>query len=254
MQQIHRELISEQKHNFFSTRPRRGKSKCVKFVSFSIHSSSNLDDKYRCCLSSSCLIRVDQIFFSPNTERVGKLLRDACKHSKTRWVWMCAFVLSSSCWEWNSSSVMGSIKHLWCLHTLQSNKVYKKNCLKPRPKCWSNQFLLSDSLLGSASEEEEDDDNSTASSVMKHHSIHSSLPPAPGETNNNSLPHSDISSSIGQVRIKRKTVITLQCSWTIIIIVWQVKLFLFASEDNKAIKTTPQFRKCDKNHRTIHLW
>lgn len=53
--------------------------------------------------------------------------------------------------------------------------------------------------MGSASEDEEDDDNSTASSVLKHHSLHSSLPPAPGETNNNSLPHSDISSSIGQV-------------------------------------------------------
>ncbi|CAG9854581.1 unnamed protein product [Phyllotreta striolata] len=54
-----------------------------------------------------------------------------------------------------------------------------------------------ESLMGSASEDEEDDDNSTASSVLKHHPIHSSLPPAPGETNNNSLP-SDISSSIGQ--------------------------------------------------------
>ncbi|KAJ3650663.1 hypothetical protein Zmor_016748 [Zophobas morio] len=56
----------------------------------------------------------------------------------------------------------------------------------------------SNSLMGSASEDEEDDDNSTASSVLKHHSLHGSLPPAPGETNNNSLPHSDISSSIGQ--------------------------------------------------------
>lgn len=54
--------------------------------------------------------------------------------------------------------------------------------------------------MGSASEDEEDDDNSTASSVLKHHTLHGSLPPAPGETNNNSLPHSDISSSIGQVR------------------------------------------------------
>ncbi|CAH1981582.1 unnamed protein product [Acanthoscelides obtectus] len=52
--------------------------------------------------------------------------------------------------------------------------------------------------MGSASEDEEDDDNSTASSVLKHHPLHGSLPPAPGETNNNSLPHSDISSSIGQ--------------------------------------------------------
>ncbi|XP_044260380.1 LIM/homeobox protein Lhx5 isoform X1 [Tribolium madens] len=56
----------------------------------------------------------------------------------------------------------------------------------------------SNSLMGSASEDEEDDDNSTASSVLKHHTLHGSLPPAPGETNNNSLPHSDISSSIGQ--------------------------------------------------------
>ncbi|KAF7286292.1 hypothetical protein GWI33_006165 [Rhynchophorus ferrugineus] len=55
-----------------------------------------------------------------------------------------------------------------------------------------------DSLMGSASEDEEEDDNSTASSVLKHHPLHSSLPPAPGETNNNSLPHSDISNSIGQ--------------------------------------------------------
>ncbi|XP_018329138.1 LIM/homeobox protein Lhx5 [Agrilus planipennis] len=55
-----------------------------------------------------------------------------------------------------------------------------------------------DSLLGSASEDDEDDDNSTTSSVMKHHSLHSSLPPAPGETNNNSLSHSDIGSSISQ--------------------------------------------------------
>lgn len=54
-----------------------------------------------------------------------------------------------------------------------------------------------DPLLGSASEDEEDDDNSTTSSVLKHHSLHGSLPPAPGETNNNSLPHSDISSTIG---------------------------------------------------------
>lgn len=53
--------------------------------------------------------------------------------------------------------------------------------------------------MGSASEDEEDDESSTASSVLKHHSLHGSLPPAPGETNNNSLPHSDISSSIGQV-------------------------------------------------------
>lgn len=53
--------------------------------------------------------------------------------------------------------------------------------------------------MGSASEDEEDEDNSTASSVLKHHSLHSSLTPAAGETNNNSLPHSDISSSIGQV-------------------------------------------------------
>lgn len=56
-----------------------------------------------------------------------------------------------------------------------------------------------DSLMGSASEDEDDDDNSTASSILKHHTIHGSLPPAPGETNNNSLPHSDISGSIGQV-------------------------------------------------------
>ncbi|XP_044763435.1 LIM/homeobox protein Lhx5 isoform X2 [Coccinella septempunctata] len=56
-----------------------------------------------------------------------------------------------------------------------------------------------DSLMGSASEDEDDDDNSTASSILKHHtSIHGNLPPAPGETNNNSLPHSDISGSIGQ--------------------------------------------------------
>ncbi|KAH0998423.1 hypothetical protein HUJ05_010927, partial [Dendroctonus ponderosae] len=55
-----------------------------------------------------------------------------------------------------------------------------------------------DSLLGSASEDDEDDESSTASSVLKHHTIHGSLPPAPGETNNNSLPHSDISNSIGQ--------------------------------------------------------
>ncbi|KAG5888691.1 hypothetical protein JTB14_026259 [Gonioctena quinquepunctata] len=55
-----------------------------------------------------------------------------------------------------------------------------------------------ESLMGSASEDEDDDDNSTASSVLKHHSIHSSIPPAPGETNNNSLSHSDISSSLGQ--------------------------------------------------------
>lgn len=60
--------------------------------------------------------------------------------------------------------------------------------------------FVSDSLMGSASEDEEDDDNSTASSVLKHHPLHGSLPPAPGETNNNSLPHSDISSSIGQVK------------------------------------------------------
>ncbi|XP_056633134.1 LIM/homeobox protein Lhx5 [Diorhabda carinulata] len=54
-----------------------------------------------------------------------------------------------------------------------------------------------ESLMGSASEDEEDDENSTTSSVVKHHSIHGSLPPAPGETNNNSLPP-DISSSLGQ--------------------------------------------------------
>lgn len=61
-------------------------------------------------------------------------------------------------------------------------------------------FLFADSLLGSASEEEEDDENSTTSSVLKHHGIHGSLPPAPGETNNNSLPHTDINNTIGQVR------------------------------------------------------
>lgn len=55
--------------------------------------------------------------------------------------------------------------------------------------------------MGSASEDEEDDDASTASSVLKHHTIHSSLPAAPGETNNNSIT-SDIASSIGQVRLK----------------------------------------------------
>lgn len=66
-------------------------------------------------------------------------------------------------------------------------------------------FLVSDSLLGSASEDEEDDDNSTASSVLKHHPLHGSLPSAPGETNNNSLSHSDIGSSIGQVCFKQNT-------------------------------------------------
>lgn len=60
-------------------------------------------------------------------------------------------------------------------------------------------FSFADSLLGSASEEEEDDENSTTSSVLKHHGIHGSLPPAPGETNNNSLPHTDINNTIGQV-------------------------------------------------------
>lgn len=69
--------------------------------------------------------------------------------------------------------------------------------------------------MGSASEDEEDDDNSTASSVLKHHTIHSSLP-APGETNNNSLAHSDISSSIGQVLTllkpsPAKQLITITC-------------------------------------------
>lgn len=73
---------------------------------------------------------------------------------------------------------------------------YAKNgfCYK---KITFNYF--SDPLLGSASEDDEDDDNSTTSSVLKHHSIHGSLPPGPGETNNNSLPHSDISSTIGTV-------------------------------------------------------
>lgn len=72
----------------------------------------------------------------------------------------------------------------------------------PHSNCQPDSDTLSsaDSLMGSASEDEEDDDNSTASSVLKHHTLHGSLPPAPGETNNNSLPHSDISSSIGQVR------------------------------------------------------
>ncbi|XP_065172853.1 LIM/homeobox protein Lhx1 [Atheta coriaria] len=50
----------------------------------------------------------------------------------------------------------------------------------------------------SGSEDEEDDDNSTGSSVMKHHPLHSGLPPMGAETNNNSLSHSDIGSSIGQ--------------------------------------------------------
>ncbi|XP_050316204.1 LIM/homeobox protein Lhx5 isoform X1 [Anthonomus grandis grandis] len=59
-----------------------------------------------------------------------------------------------------------------------------------------------DSLLGSASEDEEDDESSTTSSVLKHHSLHGSLPPAPGETNNNSLPHSDISNSIQDPKVE----------------------------------------------------
>lgn len=62
-------------------------------------------------------------------------------------------------------------------------------------------LFFPDPLLGSASEDDEDDDNSTTSSVLKHHPIHGALPPAPGETNNNSLPHSDISSTIGTVSI-----------------------------------------------------
>lgn len=127
-------------------------------------------------VSSSCLIRVDQIFFSPRRV-VDKLLRDACKHSKFS-LSVCTFPLTFS----------NRINEIFMMFEALKNFFY---------------YSVIESLLGSASEEEEDDDNSTASSVMKHHSIHSSLPPAPGETNNNSLPHSDISSSIGQVRNKR---------------------------------------------------
>lgn len=60
------------------------------------------------------------------------------------------------------------------------------------------RLCFADTLL-SGSEDEEDDDASTTSTVLKHHTIHSSLPSAPGETNNNSLTHSEISNGIGQV-------------------------------------------------------
>ncbi|CAH1382149.1 LIM/homeobox protein Lhx5 isoform X2 [Tenebrio molitor] len=84
------------------------------------------------------------------------------------------------------------------LYVLDDNKFICKNDYLNGNKTAAITGHHQDSLMGSASEDEEDDDNSTASSVLKHHTLHGSLPPAPGETNNNSLPHSDISSSIGQ--------------------------------------------------------
>lgn len=68
-------------------------------------------------------------------------------------------------------------------------------------------FFFADSLLGSASEDEEDDDTSSTGTVLKHHgSLHSSGgltgSGVAGETNNNSLSHGEIASSLGTVSDK----------------------------------------------------
>ena len=60
--------------------------------------------------------------------------------------------------------------------------------------------FFTDSILGSGTEDEDDDDASNSSSVLQH-KHHSHLSSGHLETNNNSLSHSDVSVSLGQVSV-----------------------------------------------------